>query len=119
MKGFKLDRNGDVVITNGHIEMVEDIELIAQTVRQVVSTHLGEWDFDVDEGIDRYTVLTKNPNYDLIQDTINTGIQHAADVLNVEIETGDFTFNLLGRELTIEFPFTVTGVGSTIMELTL
>lgn len=119
MKGFKLDRSGDVVITDGKIEIVEDIELIAQTVRQVLSTNLGEWLFDEDEGIDFYTILTKNPNYDLIQDTINTAIQHAADILSIELETGDFTFDVKGRNATISFPLSVAGLGSTMVSVTL
>ena len=121
MKGFKLDQNGDVVITDGKIEMVEDIVLIAQTLRQVIGTNLGEWLFDEDEGIDFYTILTKNPNNDLIQDTIKTAVQHAAEILGVEIETGDFAFEIdkKNRSMTIDFPFTVEGVGSSSVSITL
>ena len=81
MKSFKLDQDGDVVIKNNQIEFVEGVQLIAQTVRQVLGTNLGEWFGDEKEGIDFYVILTKNPNYDLIQDTINTAVQQVADSL--------------------------------------
>lgn len=109
MKTFKLDSNGDVVINNNNqIELVEDLELVVQTLKQVINTNLGEWFSDEEEGIDYHVVLTKNPNYDLIQDTIETAVQQVADNLNVEIETDNFTFEVTGRELTIAFTMTVT-----------
>ena len=50
MKGFKIT-DGDLEFTNGEISMVEDSELKAQTIKQVISTNKGEWLFDKDEGI--------------------------------------------------------------------
>ncbi|WP_405381214.1 hypothetical protein [Phascolarctobacterium sp.] len=119
MKTFKLDQNGDVVIKDNKIEYVEGVEIIAQTVRQVLGTNLGEWFNDEEEGIDRYVILTKNPNYDLIQDTINTAVQQVADSLNVKLETDDFTFDLKGREITVTFLLTVDKTDSTSVEVTL
>lgn len=119
MKGFKLDQYGDVVITDGKIEMVEGIELVAQTLRHVLGTNLGEWEFEEKEGIDFYAILTKNPNYDLIQDTINTAVRYTEDKLSVEIETGDYGFEVEGRHLTISLPFSVAGLGDTSVTVTL
>lgn len=117
MKGFKLDYNGDVVMQNGDIAIVQDIELVAQTVQQVIGTNLGEWFGDLAEGIDFYVILTKNPKYELIQDTINTAVQLVADNLGVELETDNFTFEVKGRNLTITFTLTAT-FGSTIVNIT-
>ena len=50
MRGFKLT-DGDLEFVNGEISMVEDSELKAQTIKQVISTNKGEWLFDKDEGI--------------------------------------------------------------------
>ena len=50
MIGFRL-KDGDLDIVNGEISMVEDSELKAQTIKQVISTNRGEWLFDKDEGI--------------------------------------------------------------------
>lgn len=118
MKTFQLDQYGDVVIKNGEIQMVKDMDLIAQTLKQVINTNLGEWFGDEEEGIDYHVILTKNPNYELIQDTINTAIQSVADGLNIELETDDFTFEVKGRELTINFTIKNAGEQAEI-EITL
>ena len=41
MKTFKLDDYGDVVIKNDKIELVEDTELLIQTLKQVLNTNLA------------------------------------------------------------------------------
>lgn len=58
MKGFRLT-DGDLVITNEEIEIVEGTELTAQTIQCVVSTNKGEWLFDQDEGINFENILGK------------------------------------------------------------
>lgn len=75
MKGFKLDSDGDVVIEKGKIAMVYDSDLIVQTVKQVLRTNLGEWEYNAAEGIDFHVILAKNPNYDLVKDTIQLGLR--------------------------------------------
>lgn len=119
MKTFKLDQDGDVVITNNQIELVEGVELIAQTLRQVIGTNLGEWFGDEEEGVDFYAILTKNPNYDLVQDTIDTAIQKVADSLEVELETSEFSYETKGRKLHITFTITLNGEESAEIEVTL
>lgn len=119
MKTFKLDQNGDAVIRNNQIELVEGIELVLQTIKQVLHTNLGEWFNDEDEGIDYHVILTKNPNYDLIQDTINTAVQQVAESLNVELETDNFTFEIQGRNLTVAFLITLNSTESEKVVVTL
>lgn len=118
MKTFKLDHNGDIVFKDKKIELVHDNEMVKQTIKQVLNTNLGEWFYDEEEGIDYSIILTKNPNYDLIQDTINTAVQQVADMLSVDIETDNFNFEVVGRELTINFELTI-GTDRDSMELTL
>ena len=103
MKTFKLDQNGDIVIDKNKIVLVEGVELVAQTVKQVIGTNLGEWKKDENEGIDFSVILTKNPNNDLIQDTINTAVQKVADTLEVELETDNFVIETNKRNLSISF----------------
>ena len=103
MKTFKLDKNGDVVIDNNKISMVSGIDLTIQTLKQVLGTNLGEWLGNSDEGIDFEVILTKNPNYDLIQSTLETAVQYVADMLGVELEADDFQYNVSGRALDITF----------------
>ena len=120
MKTFKLDQYGDVVITDNKIELVHDNEMIVQTIKQVLNTNLGEWFTDEEEGIDFSVILTKNPNYDLIQDTINTAVQQVADILSIEIETDNFNFSLENRQLHIDFEINVGSTGeSTSIQLEL
>lgn len=119
MKSFKLDKFGDVVITDNKIELVEGIDLLIQTLKQVLNTNLGEWFNDEDEGIDYHVILTKNPNYELIQDTINTAVQQVADSQDVNLETDNFTFETKGRDLAITFTLTVNGEDSTTVDITL
>lgn len=44
MKGFKLDLNGDVVLSGGDIVLISDDELKAQKVRTVIGTNQGRMD---------------------------------------------------------------------------
>lgn len=113
MKTIKLDQYGDVVIKDNQIELVQGIELVAQTVRQVLGTNIGEWFGDTEEGIDFSVILTKNPNFDLIQDMINTAVQQVAESLEVTLETDDFVFNVEGRQLAINFTLTLNEGEST------
>lgn len=59
IKSFKLDSNGDVVIKDNKISMVEGAELTAQTVRTVLGTNKGEWFSNLDEGISFKNILGK------------------------------------------------------------
>ena len=59
MTGFKL-KDGDLVITNNEIELVEGDELTVQTIQSVLSTNKGEWIFDTDEGIEFDNILGKH-----------------------------------------------------------
>ena len=100
MDGFMLDEKGDVVIENNEITMISDNELIEQNVRQVLRTNLGEWWLNEDEGIDFYVILTKNPNYKEIQDTINLGLQQVDHTFRIT----DFNCSMdKNRKLTISF----------------
>lgn len=108
MKAFKLDSSGDVVINDNKIEYVSGVELVAQTLRQVLNTNLGEWFGNEDEGIDFSVILTKNPNYELIQDTIDTAVQYVADMLDVELEADNYSYSTEGRQLTVTMDITYT-----------
>ena len=63
MKGFKIDKNGDVVIEKNQIQMVENNELLRQTVQCILNTNKGEWPLNEDEGINFYNILGKHMLY--------------------------------------------------------
>jgi hypothetical protein len=65
MKGFLVDKRGDIVITNGSIELVENKELKAQTLRTVMGTNKGEWFLNEEEGIDFNYMLGKGITEDM------------------------------------------------------
>ena len=65
--------DGDVVIGKT-IEMVEGKELLRQKVERVVGTNKGEWEFDLDEGINFRVILTKNPDETEIRATIDEAL---------------------------------------------
>lgn len=99
MKNFMLDRNGDVIIKDGNIQMVEGTDLKAQTFRQVIGTKLGEWKYDESEGMDFSVLLTKHYNVDMIQEAIETAVKQVDD--NAQIH--DFSCDIKERKAEISF----------------
>ena len=83
MKDFMLDETGELVIQKGKIPLVSDKELTAQKARQVLRTQIGEWEYDKEEGINRYSMLTKNPNDEEIEDNIRSGLLQVDDNLKI------------------------------------
>lgn len=79
MKDFMLDENGELVFQKGKIPLVSDKQLKAQKARQVLRTQIGEWEYDKEEGINRYSMLTKNPNDEEIEDNIRSGLLQIDD----------------------------------------
>ena len=59
IKGFALDSNGDVLIENNEIQMVNGTELTLQTIKSVLGTKKGEWFGDWNEGVDYDSILGK------------------------------------------------------------
>lgn len=99
MDGFMIDNNGDIVIEDNKITMVSDTDLTVQTVRQVLKTNLGEWWLNKNEGIDRYCMLCKNPNYDQIEDNIILALRQIDETFKLT----SFNCSEKNRELTINF----------------
>ena len=99
MTGFKIDDNGDVVIENEKIQIVSDTNLIAQTVRQVLKTNLGEWWLNESEGIDFKALLAKQPNEEQIQDNILLGLRQVDESFRIE----SFSCDRQERNLIINF----------------
>ena len=94
-----IDKKGDAVIENNDIKLVNGNELIKQKVRQVLSTNLGEWWLNEDEGIAFDTILCKNPQYELIEDTIRSGLLQ----IDKTFVMTDFSCTPINRTLHIEF----------------
>lgn len=98
-----LDENGELIIKDGKIQIVEDKELTAQKIKQVLRTHIGEWKYDPEEGIDRYVMFTKKPNYDLVEDNVKSGLLQVDESLRI---TRFACSEKKNRELVINFSAT-------------
>lgn len=101
MTGFKIDNNGDVVISDGKIQIADGNDLITQTVRQLILTNLGEWEYDPNEGIDVYCILTKDPIPEQIEENILSALQQVDP--SFQIQSFSCQQNKDKRHLTITF----------------
>jgi len=72
--GFRLDENMDVEITNGDIQLVNDNDLIKQSVECILKTDKGEWCLNTNEGIAFENLLGKRIKNDVIKNEIENGL---------------------------------------------
>lgn len=99
MKSFKLDHNGDVVVSARNLVMVDGNDLLRQTVETVLRTNQGEWFLDEEEGIDFNSILKKMPDYDEIRGEILGGLRQVDQTFVLET----YEYSLDGRKLQISF----------------
>ena len=88
-KGFSMI-DGDVLVSKT-IEMTDGKELLRQKVERVIGTNLGEWQYDLQEGIDFSLILRKNYDENEIRATIERALVHI-----------DETFALTGFNLEVD-----------------
>ena len=114
MKGFALDRQGDVVISGNDVRLAYDTELLTQKIRQVLGTNRGEWWLDPKEGIPVQKILKKDPNPAMVRDYVRSAIAQVDKSLQMtrcDIATE-------GRLLKITFAVSGTdGTGTVEMEV--
>lgn len=100
MKDLYLDSTGDVIISGNDLQYITSANLMAQKLRMILGTNKGEWKLNTDEGINFRTILTKNPDYDQILDTVLDGLHQVDEGLQIT----DYSFNLdKNRHLTMTF----------------
>lgn len=99
MKDLLVNSNGDLVLSSGDFQYVKDANLMRQKAQLILSTNKSEWNLNPDEGIDFFAILTKNPNYDQILDTVLDGL-HQVDE---DIQIDSYDFKLVNRRLTMNF----------------
>ena len=105
MKNFMLDNNGDVVIENGKIQMVDGIDLKKQTFRQVIATKIGEWKYNTDEGMNFAVLLKKHYNVDAIEEAIEAAVRQVDE----DAEVREFECKVTGRTAEISFIIVTEG----------
>lgn len=92
-------KDGDLLIENNEIQMVEGEELLRQTVQSIIETNKGEWFTDWDEGIDFSNILGKGVTEEMIIAEIEDGLRQVDETLNIT----DFDMSIDGRMLTVSF----------------
>lgn len=98
MKGFALDENGDVVLSRD-IQLVKGEELLRQTVETLLHTNKKEWPFNPNSGIPLSSILTKNPDIDVVR----AEIQNALTQVDSTLVMTSFEHRVQGRTLFISF----------------
>ena len=83
MFGFALDENGDVLIENNEISISVGDSLLQQKVSTVLRTNLGEWFFDLDQGIDFDNVLGKGVGEELARYEIERGLAQVDSTFSI------------------------------------
>jgi hypothetical protein len=84
MKGLLLDSKGDLVIKNHDIALTDGDNLVAQTVKMVLSTNKGEWSLNHEEGINFRNILGKAP----VTSMANNAQGYEEDLIKSEILQG-------------------------------
>ena len=80
----------DLSITNYIVDVVEDGELLAQTIQAIWSTNRGEWSLNKEEGIDIYLILGKRPDRDAIRAEMEEALEKirpTASIVEFVMET--------------------------------
>ena len=108
MKGFAVDKSGDVIIEKNDIKLVHDTELLVQKIRQTLSTNRGEWWLNPKEGIPVQKILKKKPDPAMIRDYVRNAVAQVDKTL--QLTQCDVTTE--GR--TLKITFSVSGSGKDI-----
>lgn len=106
MKDFALDSvTGDVIIKSKYNKekdiqyTADDKNLTIQKIRMALGTNKGEWKLNEEEGINFHVILTKNPSYDQILDTVQDGLHQIDETLRIT----SYSFETMKRKLLMKF----------------
>lgn len=88
---FKLDENGDRIITSGSPAMITDGDCLAQRLKNAILLDKGSWFLDTDKGIEWFDILqyksvSKRAIYSRILDILKNDSE-VTSVENIEITT--------------------------------
>lgn len=92
---------GDLLLTNGDLTLVSDIDAIGQHLKQRLSFFLGEWFLDNGAGVPYFQlILVKNPNFALVETVLRNVVLETPGI--TVLNTFNFSFNARTRGLGIE-----------------
>ncbi len=105
MKSFYINPETNDIELDGsnEIKMVEGDEELIQSVRLIITTNLGEWFLNPEHGFDRFAVLGKQIERDVVIDSLYQAILQEERVSRVENVTMEIDKE--NRKLNISFAF--------------
>lgn len=91
MKAFKVNSNGDLIIKNGDLVMIEGQEELRQSVERILTTNINEWFLDTEFGLDYSELQGKGKREDGIKLALSEAIYQdprikTVDIKNIEID---------------------------------
>lgn len=96
-----MDENGDLLIVNEEIQMVNGADLVRQTVEKVLGTNKGEWSLDIDEGIEFDNFLGKPKEDEIIKNEILDGLLQVDETFSIDQFAVEFDSE--SRKLKVSF----------------
>ena len=97
---FELSGNGDVVIEDNNISLIEDQDVFVQAFRQILSTRLGEYFLNLEEGLDFAAFLgAKELDIELATQALYNASIQVDDF--VKFESITFDYNRTTRTLRV------------------
>ncbi len=102
MMTFKLDANGDRIITSGSAVMVSDGNCLAQRLQNAIRLDKGSWFLDTDKGIEwmeilQYKSVSKRAIYSRILNILQSDSEVKA------VESIKITADRSERTMTVDF----------------
>ena len=92
MKAFKVSNNGDLIIENGDLVIVDKHEEIRQSIERILTTNVGEWFLDMEFGLGYQAIQGKGKTKESIKLAITEAIYQeprvkTVDIKDIEIDT--------------------------------
>lgn len=112
MKAPLIDSNGDLVMKNGEIQMVEGDKELAQSVESILKTRQGEFFMDTEFGLNRDNLLGKQADQDAAHDDIVEAVAQESRIATVEEIT--FADDRSSRSRTVSLSMTKADDGKTV-----
>lgn len=67
MKAFKVNKNGDLIIENGDLVMIDGRDELVQSIDRILTTNKGEWFLSMGYGLDYQAIQGKGKNKESIK----------------------------------------------------
>ena len=98
MKTIQLDENNNIILSNGNIATIENIDALAQDLRTQLNLNKGENPFNTEQGIDYdNNILGKMGGIDYIKTQFRNRIlenQEVASIRQIEVFNNSSNLNI-------------------------